>query len=94
MTLGKLCADADGHHPNADVSWVGQSFWSTLTTSPSGVPAVEGLIQPPPHDVADKPSETLMMMYGTNPAAGFPNGANQETEDQPPATPCVLTYSA
>lgn len=53
---------------------------------------VEGLIQPPPHDVADKPSETLMMIYGTNSAAGFPNGANPETEDMPPATKKVADW--
>lgn len=53
MTLGKLWADADGQHPNAELSWLGQSFWSTLTTGASGVPAVEGLIQPAPSAVLD-----------------------------------------
>lgn len=53
MTLGKLWADADGHHPNAEMSWVGQSFWSTLITSASELLAVEGLIQPVPPAVLD-----------------------------------------
>lgn len=53
MTLGKLWADADGQHPNAELSWLGQSFWSTLTTSASGLPAVEGLVQPAPSAVLD-----------------------------------------
>ena len=53
---------------------------------------VDGLIQPPPHDVADHPTEILMTMYGTNPAAGFPNGANGETQDLPPATKKVADW--
>lgn len=47
---------------------------------------VDGLIQPAPHDPANSPNETLMLMYGTNPAAGFPEGQNLETQDLPPAT--------
>lgn len=53
---------------------------------------VDGLIQPPPHDVANVPSETLMVMYGTNAAAGFPNGRNGETQDLPPATKKVADW--
>lgn len=53
---------------------------------------VEGLIQPPPHEVVNSPTETLMVIYGTNAAAGFPNGRNPETEDLPPATKKVADW--
>ena len=53
---------------------------------------VDGLIAPPPHDVADYPTETLMTMYGTNPAAGFPDGQNGETQDMPPETKKVADW--
>lgn len=38
-----------------------------------------GLIQPPPHDPADVPSETLMQIYATEPAPPIP--------ETPPAPP-------
>jgi hypothetical protein len=47
---------------------------------------VEGLIQPPPHDPADSPSETRMMMFRMNPAADFPAGLNLDTQEPPPDT--------
>lgn len=46
---------------------------------------VDRIIQPPPHDVKDKPAEGLMQMYQTNPAAGaIPYADGSVTaEDQP-----------
>jgi hypothetical protein len=47
---------------------------------------VGNLIQPPPHSPANSVKETHYMITATNPAAGFPNGRNAETEPAPPAT--------
>lgn len=46
---------------------------------------VDNVIQPPPHDVKDKPAEGLMLMYQTNPTAGaivYQDGS-VAIEDQP-----------
>lgn len=33
MTPGKLWPDADGRHPHAEHSWIGQACWTTLSVS-------------------------------------------------------------
>lgn len=46
---------------------------------------VDGMIQPPPHDVANVPHEQLKQIYQTDPAAGmiqYQDG-HTDVEDQP-----------
>ena len=33
MTPGKVWADADGRHPHAEQSWIGQACWTTLSVN-------------------------------------------------------------
>jgi hypothetical protein len=47
---------------------------------------VEGLVQPAPH--VPTPSESLMMIYATDPAATI----DQETEELPPVTKKVMDW--
>ena len=47
-------------------------------TEYGGVP---GLVQPEPHTPVAR--EKLLMIYQSNPAAGFPAGMNPETEEVP-----------
>lgn len=42
---------------------------------------VDNIIQPPPHNAADVPAETLHQVYQTNPAGNWPAGRNPD--DQP-----------
>jgi hypothetical protein len=42
-----------------------------------------GLIQPPPHDPADVPSETLMQIYATDPAPKLPEEQPRVKVDPP-----------
>lgn len=62
-------------------------------TTGSEFGGVDGLIQPPPHDVVNSPSEQLMQIYQTDPAAGMIQYADGHTDVETQPVPVTKKIS-